>query len=186
MAKTFFVLARPSWNHWTSVLRVTPFGKEGCFTARLYLRPRRLTDRYFDDAESRLVGGGCDEKRHRHVVDGRIPFRAPFERAAMRVAVENGRHAVAVERLFQARRAEERRDLRRLAHHRGVDRRVVQHRDLLRRAQPGQGRLELQRLVDRLPHELFDDVLAPCSQRAASEAAAEALYPGEADAVHLG
>ena len=79
----------------------------------------------------------------------------------MRVAVKDGADAVAVDRLFEPARSEIRKDFRRLAFHRRANRRVVQHRDALLRAQPGERGFELQRLVDRLLHERFDRVLAP-------------------------
>ena len=99
--------------------------------------------------------------------------------------MKNGVHAVAVERFLEARRSQEWVDLRRLPFDRGVDRRVVQHGDLLRRAQPRQRGLELQRLLDRLVDELLDDLLAPRAELPAPEAAAEAFHAGEADALDL-
>ena len=61
----------------------------------------------------------------------------------------------------------------------------MQHGDFLRRAQPRQRRLELQRLLDRLVDELLDDLLAPRAELPPSEAAAESLHAGEADALDL-
>src|SRR5207244_4957695 len=119
------------------------------------------------------------------VVDRRVALRTSLQRAAVRVAVKDGVHAIAVERLLEARRPEEGVDLRRLADDRGVDRRVVQHGDLLRRAQPRQRGLELQRFLDRLVDELLDDLLAPRAELPPPEAAAESLHAGEADALDL-
>ena len=103
----------------------------------------------------------------------------------MRVAVDHERHRIASDRLLEAARSEERIDLERLAFDRLLNRRVVQQRDELRRAQPRERRFELQRFVDRLVHELLDDRLAPRAERALAEAAAESLDAGDADAVQL-
>src|SRR5207247_7704121 len=98
---------------------------------------------------------------------------------------EDGGHAGTVERLLEAARSQERKDLPRLAFHRRLDGRVVEDRDPLLRAQARQRRFELERLVHRVVHEAFDRVLAPGLERAASEAAAEALDAREADALDL-
>ena len=57
----------------------------------------------------------------------------------------------------------------------------MEHRDPPLGAESGQGRLELEGLVDRLLHELLDGRLAPGAQRPAAEAARESLRPGETD-----
>jgi hypothetical protein len=98
--------------------------------------------------------------------------------------VEGRGHLVPDERLLVAAAAEEREDLERLALDGVAHRRVVEHRDLLRRAEAGERGLELERLVERLLDERLDHGLAPRAERAAPEAAAEALHAGEADAVH--
>ena len=49
----------------------------------------------------------------------------------------------------------------------------------MRRAKARERRLELQRFVDRFAHELLDRRFAPRTERAAAEAAAEALHTGE-------
>jgi len=104
----------------------------------------------------------------------------------MRVAVHDGADRKAGERFLEPAAPEERIDLARLAFDRALDRGVVQHRDEVLVAQPRQRRLELQRFVERFVHELLDDLLPPRAERAASEAAAEPLDAGEADAVNLG
>ena len=103
----------------------------------------------------------------------------------MRVAVEHGAHRVAVQRVLESAGAEERIDLRRLAGDRAEDGRIVQHRHTVLRAQARERGFELERLVDRLVHEVLDAVLAPRRERARSEAAREALHAREADARHF-
>jgi hypothetical protein len=61
----------------------------------------------------------------------------------------------------------------------------VQQADAARRAQLGQRRLQLHRLVQRFLHEQLDRRLAPGAQRAAAEAAGEALGAGDAHAFDL-
>ncbi len=61
----------------------------------------------------------------------------------------------------------------------------MQQRHDLRRAQARQRRFELQRLVNRLANELFDDRLAPRTERALAESATESLHARDADAEHL-
>ena len=124
-------------------------------------------------------------QRQRHVVDRDSAAGAPFGAPRVRVAVEDGRRRVAIERLLQPAASEEREDLRRLALDGGADRRVVEDGDLLRGPQPRQGRLQLQRLVDGLLDELLDRGLAPGPERPAAEAAGEPLDPGESDAADL-
>ncbi len=51
--------------------------------------------------------------------------------------------------------------------------------------QPAQRRLQLQGLVQRLPHEQLDDVLSPRSEGSPAEAAREALHPGKAHSLNL-
>ena len=95
----------------------------------------------------------------------------------MGMAVEDHVARVAVDRLLEAARAQEREDLRRLALDRLLDRRVVEHGDPGHPAQPRERRLELQRLVHRLVDEDLDDLLSPGAERPLAEAAAEALRP---------
>ena len=52
-------------------------------------------------------------------------------------------------------------------------------------SQTRERRLELERFLDRLVHEVLDDLLAPRPERAAAESAAEAANAGEADAAKL-
>ena len=116
------------------------------------------------------------------------PARRPgpaFERAVVGMAVEDRIHRVAGERLLQPARAQVRVDLLRLALDRGLDRRVVQQGHPLLGPQPGQRGLELERLVERLLHELLDDLLAPRPQRAPPESSGKPLHPREADALDL-
>src|SRR5438445_3925700 len=104
----------------------------------------------------------------------------------MGVTVENNAAAIAIDHFLQPCGSEERDDFGRLAFNRCLDRRIVQDGDLLRRAQARQRRFQLERLFDRLVHEMLDDLLAPGAEGATSEAAAESLDPAEADAVDLG
>lgn len=103
----------------------------------------------------------------------------------MRVAVERGVDGKAVQRPFEAARAEEREDLERLAFDGAPDRRVVQHGDLSRRAQPRECRLELHRLVPGFLHERLGGAFAPGAQGAAPEPAAETLHARKSYAVQL-
>src|SRR5688572_4577483 len=103
----------------------------------------------------------------------------------MRMPVQDGRHAVTPEWLFQPAASEVRIDFARLTFHGSLYRRVVKDHDLLVGPQAGQRRFELQRLVDRFVDELLDDGLAPWSQRAAPESAGKALHPGEPHPLHL-
>src|SRR5262245_26007208 len=61
----------------------------------------------------------------------------------------------------------------------------MQQRNPLLRAQPGQRRFELQRLVDCLLHERFNGLLTPRAERASTKPSSKTLYPGETDAVNL-
>jgi hypothetical protein len=76
-------------------------------------------------------------------------------------------------------------DLPRLALDGPLDRRVVHQHHPARGADPRERRLELQRLVQGLLHELLDHDLAPRAERAPAEPAGEALHAGESDAVRL-
>src|SRR6185437_3812288 len=99
------------------------------------------------------------------------------------MAVKHRGHLEPGQRIFQSTRSEKWKDLGRLAFHRGTDRRVVQQRDAMLHRQSGQRRLELERLLHRLVHEVLDDLLTPRPERASSESTAEAAYAGEADAM---
>src|SRR5687768_5549255 len=103
----------------------------------------------------------------------------------MRVSMHDGRRPDAVDRILEPARAEERVDLLRLAHDGPRDRGVMEHDDLLLRAETRERALELHRLVDGLLHERLDRALAPGTQRAGAEAASEAFRPGEPDAADL-
>src|SRR5207253_4611482 len=101
------------------------------------------------------------------------------------MTVKDGAHAIAIDRFFEPGRSEEGDDLGRLALNGRLNWRVVQNGDPLRRSKSRQCRLELERLFDCLVHEFLDDLLAPRAERAASETAAEAFHPGEADTIDL-
>src|SRR5262245_57618638 len=100
----------------------------------------------------------------------------------MCVAMEYRRDSQAIDWLLETARSQVGEDLPRFAFNGTADRRVVKDRNPLRRAQPRQRRFELQRFVHGLLHERLDRGLSPRAERAASEAAAEALHAGEADA----
>src|SRR5690349_11333744 len=103
----------------------------------------------------------------------------------MGVAVERGDHLKAIQRLLEPARSKEGIDLERLALDGAGDRRIVEQRDALMRAQPRQRGFELERLLHGFAHELLDQRLAPRLEDAAAEAAGEAFDPGEADAADL-
>ena len=103
----------------------------------------------------------------------------------MRVSVKNGADAIAIDRFLESRGAEKGDDLRRFAFDGRLNRRVVQDSNFLRRAQTRQRGFELERLFDRLVHEVLDDLLAPGAEGTTTEAAAESLDAAEADPVDL-
>src|SRR5688572_15687186 len=100
--------------------------------------------------------------------------------------MEHRADTVAVDRLLEPARSEIREDFRRLAFDRRANRGIVQQRHAAGGAQAREGRLELQRFVDRLLHESLDRPFAPRPERPAPEAAAKTLDSGEADAMDLG
>ena len=55
----------------------------------------------------------------------------------------------------------------------------------MRRPQPGERRLELERFVDRFVDELLDHRLAPRAERALAESTGEPFHAGDADAAHF-
>src|SRR6187455_1936346 len=55
----------------------------------------------------------------------------------------------------------------------------------MRCAKTSQRALQLERFVHRLAYEQLDDVLAPRTERTASEPTAETLHPGKPNAVHF-
>src|SRR5690242_3811925 len=61
----------------------------------------------------------------------------------------------------------------------------MQDGDAMLRSEPREGRLELERFVHCLVHELLDDRLAPRAEGAAAEASAEAPHAREADTMRL-
>ena len=103
----------------------------------------------------------------------------------MGVPVEHRIGPVAIDRLLEAARAQERIDLDGLTVHGGADGRVMEHRHAAPRAQPGERRFELERLLDRGGHERLHRAFAPRLQRAGPESSREALGPREAHALHL-
>src|SRR5947207_4344018 len=138
-----------------------------------------------DQPEWLVAGGGSFENCDTDVVDGNAVPCPPLEVSVVGVAVEDDVHRIPQQRFLEAARAEVRKDLRRLALHSCLDRRVVEDGHALCASEPGEGRLELERLVHRLSHESLDDFLTPGLERAYPEAAAEALDAGEADALDL-
>src|SRR5262249_36121330 len=136
-------------------------------------------------ADRGLVAEGVAQERQRHVVDRHVALGPSLRLAVVRVTVEDQADRVAVQRLLQPAGPQEGEDGRRLALDGFLDGGIVQHGDTLRRAQPGQGRLQLQGLLDGLIDEVLDDLLAPRFQGVPAEAAAEALDAREADAVQL-
>src|SRR6266852_2777133 len=103
----------------------------------------------------------------------------------MCVAVKDGADAVAIDRLFETARSEIRKNLRRLSFDGGADWGVVQQRDALPRAQPRERGLELERFVNGFLHECLDRPFAPRAERAAAEAAREALDAGKPDTLYF-
>src|SRR2546426_10654043 len=114
MANTCRVRSRPWRNQPISVSRVNPSGNE-VWRIREILRPRRLADWYFDHTEWQLIGEIGGQQRYGDVVNLRVPFGAPFQRAVVGVAVKDRADPIAIDRLLQSARSEEGHDLRRLA-----------------------------------------------------------------------
>jgi hypothetical protein len=86
---------------------------------------------------------------------------------------------------LQPARAQVRVNFQRFSFDRGRDRSVVQQSHLLLGTQPAQRSLQLERLIHRFPHELFDQRLSPGSQRTSAEAAGKAFDAGKADPEYL-
>jgi hypothetical protein len=103
----------------------------------------------------------------------------------VRVPVKHHVDGVAIERLFEAARAQVGKDLEGLSFHGGADRRVVEHGDALRGSQPCQCAFEFHGFVDRFLHEALGSGLSPCSQGCAAEAAGEAFRAGDPRSSHL-
>ena len=136
-----------------------------------------------DEQERRTIGRLSLEQGQAHVVDGHPAAQPALGPPVVGVPMEDGGHGIAGERLLEPTRAEKRIDLAWLTLHRLLDRRVVQDGDALGRSQLRERRLELEGLVDGLPHESFDDFLAPGLERTLPEASAQPLGAGEAHAV---
>jgi hypothetical protein len=105
----------------------------------------------------------------------------PFGTTPVRVAVEDHRHRKAADRIFETARADERIDFRWLSFNRLLNGRVVEQDDLMLGPQPGQRGFELERFVDRLVREVLDRRLAPWSERALAEPAAESFDARDTD-----
>ncbi len=103
----------------------------------------------------------------------------------MGVTMQHQRHRITADWFLEAAGSEERIDFERFAFDRFLDRRVMQQRDNLIGPQPSERGFELQRFVDRLAHELFDDRFTPGTEGAFAEAAAESLDPGDANPLQL-
>ena len=101
---------------------------------------------------------------------------------SMGVPVQYEGNGIPIDRLLEPAGSKERIDLERLADDRLLHRRIVKKGDELRHADARERRLELQRLVDRLVHELFERRLAPGFERTRPEPAAEAFDARDADA----
>src|SRR5256885_2262419 len=108
MVKSCCVILRPSRYQSMSWSRFSPSGNAACRIRGILCDSghRRLADGHFDDAERRTLFEIRREQRHGHVVDRHVSLRASFERAAMRVTVEDGAAAIAIDRLFESRRSE--------------------------------------------------------------------------------
>src|SRR5262245_17860906 len=103
----------------------------------------------------------------------------------MSVAMKDDAHRIPAQRLLESARSQKGHDLERLTLHGGPHRGVVEEGDPFLRAQAGQRRLELQRFVNGLVDEAFDDVLTPWTERVHAEAPGKALDPDEAHALDL-
>ena len=103
----------------------------------------------------------------------------------MRVPVEHHGHGIAVERLLEAAGAQKRVNLERFALDGFLYGRIMQERHERARPQPCERRLELERFVHRLTHELLDYAFAPRRKRVLAEPTAEAFDPRHADAGKL-
>src|SRR5262245_2666402 len=94
----------------------------------------------------------------------------------MCMTVNHQRNRISIDRLFEPARPDEWKDFGRFTVRSVLHRRVVQQSDQMLGSQTGQGRLELQRLVDGSMDELFNNRLAPWAERALAESAAKPLY----------
>src|SRR5262249_14940726 len=124
-------------------------------------------------------------QRHRHVVNRNAAAGLAFRGAAVGVAVEHGRYAVALQWLGETAATQKGENLPRLAFDRVLDRRIVEDGDALGHAPTGQGRFQFHCLVHRFLHETLDDVFAPGAEGGPAETAGEALHTREADALDL-
>jgi hypothetical protein len=140
---------------------------------------------YFKDAERRLIGKRAHQQRHGHIENRDTRARSALERPVVRMPMEHHVDRMTVQRLFQPAGAKVRVDLQRLALHRPLDWRIMKHCNALGRSQPGQGPLELVRLINRLLYEALDGRLAPRTQGRAPEPAQEALGAGNTGALLL-
>src|SRR5262245_15075393 len=116
--------------------------------------------RNFDDAVG-AIGVQALEKRVRDVVHRNADGGAALRLSAMRVTVKHHRGIQTVDRFLEAARPQKRKDRFRFSNHGLLDGCVVEQRNLRRRAQPQQRRLELQNLVQTFLDERLHDRLAP-------------------------
>src|SRR3990172_8583903 len=101
------------------------------------------------------------ENRNADVVDGHVAPRAALEAAVMGVAVERDGDRVPQQRLLETAGPEERKYFLRLPLNGFPDGRVVKDGDALAARELREGRLELERLLDRFPSESLEDLLTP-------------------------
>src|SRR5207248_9648439 len=113
------------------------------------------------------------------VVDGGAAAGGAAQCAAVRMAVDEGGGSELVERAREARRAEERVDLQRLAFDGGAARRVVEQGDARARAELEERVLELQLFGDACVDELLHHGFAESLQLGLVEPACESLDPGD-------
>ena len=99
--------------------------------------------------------------------------------------MKHGARRVAIQRLLEPARPEKRVDLEGFPVAGVAHGRVVQEHHASHRAQPGQRRFELQRLLDGEAHERLDGLLAPPLERELTEAPGEPLGAGDADSRDL-
>src|SRR5437879_3577918 len=146
---------------------------------RHHTRLSRRASAHLEDAKRRTIRIVRLQHGVRDIEDRNAGMRLSLRRPLVRMALKNGRDLKPRERILETARAEEREDLQRLALDRVANRRIVHEHDPLRRFQSRERGLELERFLDRLVHEVLDDLLTPRPERAAAEAAAESAHAGE-------
>src|SRR5262249_44577268 len=103
----------------------------------------------------------------------------------MRVPVKGRRHAESIQRLFEAAASQKRMDLARLALDGFLDRGIVKERESSLDPHLRERGLELERFLDRVPHELLHNLLAPGLEHASTEPRRESLHACEAESPEL-